>query len=97
MGKNEVLQIAIKTVVVTILVTTRHICANFSPKIVIFKSFALLLGCTVVRGQHFSLIAIMSKAGVIDFQAVTGAVTGDIFEQSVQCSILPHLMPFIWS
>lgn len=25
---------------------------------------------------------------------MTGAITGDIFEQFVQCSILPHLMPF---
>ena len=47
----------------------------------------------LVRGQRFSLIAIMSTAGVLDFH-VTGAVTGDIIEQSVQCSILPHLMPF---
>ena len=25
---------------------------------------------------------------------MAGAVTGDVFEQFVQCSILPHLMPF---
>ena len=25
---------------------------------------------------------------------MTGAVTGDVFEQFVWCSILPHLMPF---
>lgn len=43
----------------------------------------------LVRGQHFSYIAIMSTA-----QVVTGAVTGDVFEQFVQYSILPHLMPF---
>ena len=36
----------------------------------------------------------MSTAGVLDFQVVTGAVTGDVFEQFVQYSILPHLMPF---
>jgi hypothetical protein len=43
------------------------------------------------RGQHFSSIAIMSIAGVLDFQVVTGAVIGEVFEQY---SILPHLMPF---
>ena len=48
----------------------------------------------LVRGQHFSSIAIMSTAGVLDFQVVTGSVTGDVFEQFVQYSILPHLMPF---
>ena len=47
----------------------------------------------LVRDQHFSSIAIMSTAGVLDFQVVTGAVTGDVFEQFVQYSILPHLMP----
>ena len=36
----------------------------------------------------------MSTAGVLDFQVVTGAVTGEVFEQFVQHSILPHLMPF---
>ena len=34
----------------------------------------------LVRGQHFSSIAIMSTAGVLDFQVVTGAITGDVFE-----------------
>ena len=34
----------------------------------------------LVRGQHFSSIAIMSTARVLDFQVVTGAVTGDVFE-----------------
>ena len=36
----------------------------------------------------------MSTAGVLDFQVVTGAVTGDVLEEFVQCLILPHLMPF---
>ena len=44
----------------------------------------------LVSGQHFSSIAIMSTAGVLNFQVVTGAV----FEQFVQYSNLPHLMPF---
>ena len=33
----------------------------------------------------------MSTAGILDFQVVTGSVTGDVF---VQNSILPLLMPF---
>ena len=45
----------------------------------------------LVRGQHFSSIAIMSTAGILDFQVWTGSVTGDVFEQFVQNSIL---MPF---
>ena len=48
----------------------------------------------LVRGQHFSSIAIMSTAGVLDSQVVTGTATGDVFEQFVQYSILPNLMPF---
>ena len=31
----------------------------------------------------------MSTDGVLDFQVVTGSVTGDVFKQFVQ-----HLMPF---
>ena len=48
----------------------------------------------LIRGQHFSSIAIMSTAGILDFQVVTGSVTGDVFKQFVQNSILPLLMPF---
>ena len=47
----------------------------------------------IVRGQHLSSITIMSISGVLDFQVVTGAVTG-VCEEFVQCSILPHLMLF---
>lgn len=36
----------------------------------------------------------MSTARVLDSQVVTGTVTGDVFEQFVQYSILPNLMPF---
>lgn len=31
----------------------------------------------IVRGQHPSLIAIMSTAGLLDCETVTGAVDGD--------------------
>jgi hypothetical protein len=44
-----------------------------------------------VRGQHFSSIVVMSTAGVLDYQIVTGAITGDVF---VQYSSLPHSVPF---
>ena len=47
----------------------------------------------LIRGQHFSSIA-MSTAGIRDFQVVTGSVTGDVYKQFVQNSILPLLMPF---
>ena len=45
----------------------------------------------LIRGQHFSSIAIMSTARILDFQVVTGSVTGDVFKQFVQNSILPLL------
>lgn len=48
----------------------------------------------LIRGQHLSSLAIMSTAGVLDCQVVTGGVTGDVFYQFVQQSIVPHLMPF---
>lgn len=46
------------------------------------------------RGQHLSLIAFMSTAGVIDFQIVRGSVDGDVFYTFVEKFLLPHLMPF---
>ena len=46
------------------------------------------------RGQHLSLIAFMSTAGVIDFQIVRGSVDGDVFYTFMEKFLLPHLMPF---
>ena len=48
----------------------------------------------LVRGQRLSSIAIMSLAGVLDCQVVTGNVDGDVYYDFVLKRLLPHLMPF---
>lgn len=46
------------------------------------------------RGQHLSLVASMSAAGVIDFDIVEGGVNGDVFYSYVEEFLLPNLMAF---
>ena len=48
----------------------------------------------LVRGQHFSTIAFMSTAGLLDYATVTGGVNGDVFYEFVHSKLLYHLNPF---
>lgn len=48
----------------------------------------------LVRGQHVSLIAFMSTAGILDFDIAHGSVNGDVLYNFVEKYLLPHLMPF---
>lgn len=48
----------------------------------------------LIRGEHVSLIAFMSVAGVLDCTMVRGSVNGDVFYDFVEKCLLPHLMPF---
>ena len=47
-----------------------------------------------VRGQRLSSIAIMSIAGVLDCEVVSGSVDGEVYYDFVRKRLLPHLMPF---
>ena len=48
----------------------------------------------LVRGQRVSAVAVMSTEGILDCHIVSGSVNADSFEEFVERSLLPHLMPF---
>lgn len=48
----------------------------------------------LVRGEHISLIAFMSTAGILDFRVVHGSVNGEVFYDFTEKILIPQLMPF---
>ena len=48
----------------------------------------------LVRGERISAIAFMSLSGMLDCKTVKHSVNGETFYQSMQATVLPHLMTF---
>ena len=48
----------------------------------------------LVRGERISVIAFMSMSGMLDCKTVKHSVNGDTFYDSMQTTVLPHLMTF---
>ena len=48
----------------------------------------------LVSWQRVSSVGVMSAEGILDCHIVSGNVNADSFEQFVERSLLPHLMPF---
>lgn len=48
----------------------------------------------LVRGQRVSAVGVLSAEGILDCHIVAGTVNADSFEEFVEQSLLPHLMPF---
>jgi len=48
----------------------------------------------LVRGQRVSAVGVLSAKGMLDCHIVAGSVNADRFEEFIEQSLLPHLMPF---
>ena len=48
----------------------------------------------LARGKRLSAIAFMNVSGIVDCKLEYGSVDGDVFYDTVQKYLLPHLMPF---
>ncbi len=48
----------------------------------------------LVRGQRVSAVGVLSAQGILDCHIVTGTVNAGSFEEFIEQSLLPHVMPF---
>ena len=48
----------------------------------------------LVRGEHLSAVVLMSTIGVLDCKVINQSANGDLFYDIIQCTLLPHLMPY---